>query len=63
MSEVLKGKVLSVKEAKARVAPLEDIDQVSALIDVPETIGELEKGDTVAYTIFNDYTGVVLARL
>ena len=63
MSEIFKGTVLSVKDSKVRVAPVEDIDQVSALIKVPDYIGEIAKGDTVAYTTFTDYDGVVLAKL
>ena len=63
MGEVVKGTVLSVKDNRCRVAPIEDIDQVSALITIPEYIEDIEKGDTVAYTIFGDYTGIVISKL
>ena len=63
MSEVYKGIVLSAGGNVCRVAPLEDIDQVSPMIGIPENIGEVSKGDTVAYTIFPDFSGVVLAKL
>ncbi|MCR5824424.1 MAG: hypothetical protein K6G60_08345 [Lachnospiraceae bacterium] len=63
MGMVYKGRVLSVEENKCRVAPFEDIDQVSAKLLIPDTIGELKKDDAVAYTVFQDYSGVVLAKL
>lgn len=63
MGMVYKGRVLSVEGNKCRVAPCEDIDQVTTKLSVPDTVGELSKDDTVAYTVFNDYSGVILAKL
>ena len=61
MGEVLKGTVLSVNGDRCRVAPMEDIDQVSPKIMIPNHLGEISKGDTVAYTMFGDYTGIILS--
>lgn len=63
MGEILKGTVLSVKNDRCRVAPMEDIDQVSAKVMIPTHVGEINKGDAVAYTMFGDYTGVVISKL
>lgn len=63
MGEVFKGTVLSVKNDRCRVAPLEDIDQVSPKIMIPAHVGEINKGDVVAYTMFGDHTGVIVSRL
>lgn len=63
MGEVLKGTVLSVDRDRCRVAPAEDIDQVSPKIMIPNHIEGISKGDMVAYTMFGDYTGVVLSIL
>ena len=63
MGEVLKGTVLSVDRDRCRVAPVEDIDQVSPRIIIPKHIENVSKGDTVAYTLFGDYTGVILIIL
>ena len=63
MGMVYKGRVLSVEDNKCKVAPYEDIDQVTTKLLVPDAVGELRKDDAVAYTVFNDYSGVVLAKL
>ncbi|MCR4834375.1 MAG: hypothetical protein K5900_12440 [Butyrivibrio sp.] len=63
MSEIFKGTVLSISTSTCKVAPLDNIDQVSPSITIPDSITDLAKGDTVAYTVFKDYTGLVISKL
>ena len=63
MGEVLKGTVLSVNGDRCRVAPIENIDQVSSKIMIPAHIEGITKGCTVAYTTFGDFTGVIVSKL
>lgn len=63
MGEVLKGTVLSVNGDRCRVAPIEDVDQVSSRIMIPAHITGITKGCTVAYTTFGDFTGVIVSKL
>ncbi|MCI5996096.1 MAG: hypothetical protein MRZ45_09180 [Blautia sp.] len=67
--EIIKGRVLTVgtgnNESKVRVAPVDDIDAVSPYIQVPKHLKDenILKGDAVAYVLFSDRTGVIIAKM
>lgn len=74
---VYKGIITSIKENKAKVAPVDDMEAVSRYITIPtvsfikcvysglphEQTMTVQKGDTVAYALFNDGSGVILAKM
>lgn len=64
-----KGRVLSIgtdeNAGKIKVAPIEDIDAVSPFLPIPSYLQseKIEKGDSVAYLLFQDGSGVILAKM
>lgn len=62
---IKKGVVLSVEGKTARVAPMNNIELVSPEIQIADFIGDgvLTKGTAVAYVLFEDATGLILAKL
>lgn len=75
MAEIQKGTVSSILEpmdrngdpTRAKVIPATADASVSYFLTIPwwlrGTMGNLEAGTQVAYAAFNDYTGVLLARM
>ena len=62
---IIKGRVLSIEGRTVKAAPADNIDNVSPEIDLAEWIkdGEVAKEDVIAYCLFQDNTGLVIAKL
>ena len=63
MSSVIKGIVLSIRGDGCRVAPVDNVSEVSPLIAIPSHLRDLEKDDNVAYTLFSDGTGIIIGKI
>lgn len=63
--KIIKGKVLSIDGKTAKVAPVDNIDNVSPAIHAAEWIKaeSIVKESLVAYCLFPDNTGIILSKL
>ena len=67
MGEIYKGTIATINGSKARVVPLDRVDQATARLIIPQSLqsgtGALVVGDEVVYVQFGDGTGIILARM
>lgn len=61
MSNIKKGKVYEINGNKVRAQDLDNKKSVSPLLDVGEF--EVSTGNLIAYVVFKDGTGIVLALM
>lgn len=61
---VIKGIVSAVSGSKLKVSPCDNPELVTFELQKSDNIKEIvKKGDTVAYCVFPDNTGLVIAKL
>ena len=60
---ILKGTVLSIDEDRCKISPQDNINAVSPMIVIPAYIEDISKGDTVAYVVFSDNSGIILGKM
>lgn len=62
MGQIKKGIIVSISGATARVQE-SNVEGTTLPLIIPSRLRELHKGTEVAYTTFDDGTGIVLERM